>query len=79
MSIPQFTMSEFNFKQFHIRSMNASSAEERATINQELKDLYASLSSEDQKEFNAQLQTFLVKEMGRLRSDYEAIKGGMQE
>ncbi|WP_310589559.1 hypothetical protein [Flectobacillus longus] len=59
--------------------MNASSAEERATINQELKDLYASLSPEDQKEFNAQLQTFLVKEMGRLRSDYEAIKGGMQE
>ena len=61
-------MSEFNFKQFHIRSMNASSAEERATINQELKDLYASLSSEDQKEFNAQLQTFLVKDIIKKQS-----------
>ncbi len=59
--------------------MNAGSAEERAAINQELKDFYASLSEEDQKSFNEQLQTFLVKEMGRLRSDYEAIKGGIKE
>ncbi|WP_026997963.1 hypothetical protein [Flectobacillus major] len=72
-------MPEFNFKQYHIRSMNAGSAEERAAINQELKDFYASLSEEDQKSFNEQLQTFLVKEMGRLRSDYEAIKGGIKE
>lgn len=72
-------MSDFNFKSYHIRSMNAASAEERAAINQELKNLYASLPVAEQALFNEQLQTFLVKEMGRLKSDYEAIKGGTQE
>jgi hypothetical protein len=71
---------DFNFKKYHTRSINASSAEERATINQELKDFYASLTKEEQNEFNAQLQTFLAREMGRLKTDYEAIKaGGMME
>ncbi|MEA5425780.1 hypothetical protein [Arcicella lustrica] len=69
---------DFNFKQYHMRSINAASAEERAAINQELKDFYASLNEEDQKIFNTQLQTFIAREMGRLKTDYEAIKQGTQ-
>ncbi len=68
---------DFNFKKYHTRSINASSAEERATINQELKDFYASLNKEEQHEFNTQLQTFLAREVGRLKTDYEAIKGNL--
>lgn len=68
---------DFNFKKYHTRSINASSAEERAAINQELKDFYAALNKEDQHEFNLQLQTFLAREVGRLKTDYEAIKGSM--
>jgi hypothetical protein len=66
---------DFNFKKYHTRSINAASAEERAAINQSLKDYYASLNEEDQHEFNTQLQIFLAREMGRLKTDYEAIKG----
>ncbi|WP_247237898.1 hypothetical protein [Telluribacter sp. SYSU D00476] len=55
--------------------MNAHSEEERAAINQELKDLYASLSEDDKADFNRQLQSFLAREVGRLKSDYESIKG----
>jgi hypothetical protein len=65
---------DFDFKKYHLRSINATTAEERATINQELKDLYANLSPEDQKVFNEGLQSFLAREMGRLGSDYQAIK-----
>lgn len=68
-------MAEFDFKRFHIRSINASSDTERAEINLELKELYASLSEEDKKEFNIQLEKFMIVEMGRLSNDYEAIKG----
>lgn len=68
---------DFNFKKYHTRSINASSDEERAIINQELKDFYASLNKEEQYEFNLQLQTFLAREVGRLKTDYEAIKGNM--
>ncbi|MBU1820939.1 MAG: hypothetical protein KKG00_05425 [Bacteroidetes bacterium] len=68
-------MTDYNFKSYHIRSINAASDEERAAINQELKDLYASLSEEDKKAFNEQLQKFLSTEVGRLKSDYEAIRG----
>lgn len=67
-------MTEFDFKRYHIRSMNATN-EERAAINQELKDLYESLNDEDKKAFNTQLQTFLTKEVGRIKSDYESING----
>ncbi|MCF0049484.1 hypothetical protein MUK70_22215 [Dyadobacter chenwenxiniae] len=68
-------MPEFDFKRFHIRSMNAGSDEERAQINQELKDLYASLSEEEKTIFNEQLQKFLAKEVSRIKSDYESIQG----
>ena len=69
---------DFNFKKYHTRSINAASAEERATINQELKDFYASLNKEGQYEFNMELQTFLAREVGRLKTDYEAIKGNVE-
>ena len=36
-------MPTFDFKRYHLRSIHASDAEERATINQELKDLYMSV------------------------------------
>jgi hypothetical protein len=68
-------MSNYNFRQYHYRSMNAASDEERAAINQELKDLYASLPDDEKEVFNTELQTFLAKEMGRLKSSYESIKG----
>jgi hypothetical protein len=66
---------DFDFKRFHIRSMNAGSDEERGQINQELKDLYNSLAEEDKKSFNAQLQKFLATEMARIKSDYESVHG----
>lgn len=68
-------MATYDFKQYHIRSINAATADERAAINQELKDLYASLPADEQEQFNQQLQTFLTREVGRLKSDYEAVKG----
>lgn len=68
-------MSTFDFKRFHIRSMNAASAEERAGINRELKDLYESLSESDKKIFDEELQQFLTKEVGRIKSDYESVTG----
>ncbi|WP_310587824.1 hypothetical protein [Emticicia agri] len=54
--------------------MNSSSEAEKASINQELKDLYESLSDEDKKEFNEQLQTFLIKEMATINSFYQSTK-----
>lgn len=66
----------YNFKAYHLRSIHAATEAERAAINQELKDLYASLSDSDKAGFNAQLQTFLVHEVGRIKADYEAVKGG---
>ncbi|QMW01879.1 hypothetical protein [Spirosoma foliorum] len=70
-------MTQYDFKKYHYRSINAADDAERAAINQELKDLYASLSGDEQEEFNRQLQTFLAKEMGRLKSNYESVKGGL--
>lgn len=67
-------MKEFNLKSYHIRAMNASSEAEKVAINQELKDLYESLSSEDKKDFNNQLQTFLIKEIATVNSFYQATQ-----
>lgn len=72
-------MPQYNFHKYHIRSINASTDEERTAINQELKDLYASLPDAEKDEFNRQLQAFLAKEMGRIKSDYESVKGGLGE
>ncbi|HEV7381613.1 MAG TPA: hypothetical protein VGN64_17565 [Dyadobacter sp.] len=68
-------MPEFDFKRYHIRSMNAGSEQERADINQELKDLYSSLSDQDKETFNVQLQKFLTTEVARIKSDYESVNG----
>jgi hypothetical protein len=65
----------FDFKKYHTRSINAHSDQERALINEELKTLYASLSEDEKQVFNTELQTFLAREMGRLKSDYESISG----
>lgn len=69
----------YDFKAYHQRSIHAATDAERAAINQELKDLYASLPEADKAEFNAQLQTFLVREASRLKSDYESVKGGFND
>ena len=68
-------MPQYDFRRYHIRSINAASDADQAAINQELKDLYESLSEADKADFNQQLQTFLAKEMGRIKSDYESMKG----
>ena len=68
-------MPDFDFKKYHYRSINAASDGERAAINQELKDLYAALPDEEKAIFNEQLQSFLAKEMGRLKSNYESMQG----
>lgn len=65
-------MATYNFKAFHIRSMNASTDEEKKSINQELKDLYASLPEDEKKVFNEELQHFLVKEMATITSMYRS-------
>lgn len=66
---------EFDFKRYHIRSMNAADAAERASINQELKEMYDHLSMENKEIFNTQLQYFLTKEVSRIKSDYESVNG----
>ncbi|GAB3513681.1 hypothetical protein [Emticicia fontis] len=67
-------MKDFNLKSYHVRAMNASTEAEKAAINQELKDLYDSLPADDKKDFNEQLQTFLIKEMATINSFYQATK-----
>lgn len=70
-------MTQYDFRRYHYRSINATSDAERASINQELKDLYAALPDAEKEEFNRQLQTFLASEMGKLKSNYESVKGGL--
>lgn len=70
-------MAQYDFRKYHYRSINAATDAERAAINQELKDLYASLPDANKDEFNRQLQSFLAKEMSRLKSGYESVKGNL--
>lgn len=70
-------MTQYDFRSYHFRSINAASDAERAAINQELKDLYAALPDAEKEAFNRQLQVFLTKEMGRLNSNYESVKGNL--
>lgn len=74
-----FYAMQYDFKKYHYRSMNAANDAERAAINQELKDLYDSLHKEEQVDFNQQLQSFLAKEMGRIKSSYESVRGGLDQ
>jgi hypothetical protein len=64
----------FDFKSYHLRGIHAETEEEKRQINQELKNLYDSLTPEEKQRFNLELQIFLTTEVGRLGSDYEAIK-----
>jgi hypothetical protein len=54
--------------------MNSKSDEEKALINRELKEVYASLTPEDQKLFNEELQSFLINEMAMIKSIYDTSK-----
>ncbi len=71
-------MKTYDFKPYHLRSINAATPDERAAINQELKDRYASLPDDEKANFNQQLQAFLNQTMGRTKSDYESVKGGTE-
>jgi len=53
--------------------MNAASEAEKAQINQELKDLYATLDDVSKKKFNEELQEFLLKEYAAINSMYTGI------
>jgi ClpP class serine protease len=64
----------FDFKSYHLRGIHAETVEEKQKINQELKDFYNSLTEEEKRLFNLELQKFLAIEMGRLGSDYQAIE-----
>ncbi len=66
-------MKSVDFKKYHIRAMNASNEEEKAQINQELKDLYETLDEDSKKSFNQELQSFLVKEYAAINSMYTGI------
>ena len=68
-------MGKFDFKKYHVRAMNAASEVEKAEINKELKEYYASLSEEDQVIFNEELQSFLIKEMANIKSVYDGASG----
>jgi uncharacterized protein (DUF2267 family) len=69
----------YDFKRYHVRSINAATDAERAAINQELKDLYQTLPDDEKESFNKQLQTFLAKEMGRLKDNYDSVKPALGE
>ncbi|MFN8437443.1 MAG: hypothetical protein U0V72_07355 [Cytophagales bacterium] len=69
-------MSNFDFKSYHLRAINAQSEEEKIQINQELKDLYASLNDEQKNEFNLQLENFLIKEYANIKSVTDGLQSG---
>jgi hypothetical protein len=70
-------MKKFDFRSFHVRGMNADE-QEKAKINQELKVLYDSLSDDEKKDFNEQLQNFLIKELSSIKSVYDGVKSSDQ-
>ena len=66
----------YDFKKYHVRSINAADEAERARINQELKDVYAALNEIEKVDFNQQLQVFLMTQYKTIGSEYEALKAG---
>jgi hypothetical protein len=66
----------FDFRKYHYRSINAANDQERAALNQELKDTYETLSDADKVVFNEQLQAYLMQQYKTIGSDYEALKEG---
>ncbi len=67
-------INNFDYKSYQIKHANASTLAEKQALNQELKEIYASLNEEDKLIFNKGLTAFLAIETNRLGSDYEAIK-----
>lgn len=65
---------KFDFKKYHFRAMNAPDEASKQAINQELKDLYASLNEAEQKAFNEELQQFLIRQYADLTQQVEALK-----
>jgi hypothetical protein len=63
----------FDYKSYQIRHANASTNEEKAAINLELKEMYQLLSAEEKKAFDKGLDAFLIKEKNNLYSQYQAI------
>ncbi len=63
----------FDYKSYQIRAANASTIEEKAAINQELKGYYAALSQDEKKKFDIGLDLFLKKEKNKLEAQYQAI------
>ncbi|MFT5885578.1 MAG: hypothetical protein ACI9IP_002038 [Arcticibacterium sp.] len=64
----------FDFKKYHVRAMNAADESEKAAINKELKDYYAKLPEEEKAGFNEALQSFLIMEMGKIKSVYDGVE-----
>ncbi len=70
---------EWDFTSYHYRAMNAKSEEEKQEINQELKDLYETLSEEEKVAFNTQLQKFLVSEYAKIQSMTQGVKRNTED
>lgn len=68
-------MGKFDFKKYHVRAMNAKDEAEKAEINKELKQYYATLGEADKVVFNEELQSFLIKEMASIKSVYDGATG----
>jgi hypothetical protein len=68
-------MGKFDFKKYHVRAMNAKDEAEKAEINKELKQYYATLDDADKVVFNEELQSFLIKEMASIKSVYDGATG----
>jgi hypothetical protein len=64
----------WDFRAYHVRAINAATETEKTAINQELKEIYEGLDEAHKQLFNAQLQTFLMKQYQNLADDYEQIK-----
>ena len=66
-------MNKFDFKKYHVRAMNASSVDEKNSINAELKKMYDTLCEAEKKRFNEELQHFLEKELKNIDSVYNGV------
>ena len=66
----------FDLRKYQVRAINARDEAEKATINEELKDLYDTLSDDDKKVFNEELQKFLVSQYKAIGDEYESLKKG---
>jgi hypothetical protein len=63
----------FDFKKYHVRAMNAANEQEKSAINKELKDFYDELPEDQKPAFNEELQSFLINEMGKIKSVYDGV------